>query len=293
MRKRMAALLLAAALLLSLSGCGVFDTKLARAVQKMSKLDSLRLELQAEAVLAVEGPAEQDGGQAALQLPASCSGVFDLKVKPLLVKGETALQYPGGGQKHLACIEQKDGAYYLYSRANAGSLWQKRGLAQWDKLQVSGLRYIVQGAETFSEVGREEIKGSPATRYDGLLAGEYLEGLLQLYGVEELLRDGLGFQLAEGLFSGMKDIPASLWLDESSGMVVRLQLDLRDCAADLAARQLRQSRDASGFDALGLSLSLESLLVTVDLGQFDAIEDISIPDEARAAWGEDTKQPWE
>ena len=292
--KRALALLVAAALLLGLTGCGVFDTRMARAVQKMSKLNSLRLDLTAEMTLslATETAGESAADAPLLKVPAACTGGIDLFTDPLLARSEFTLALPGRTSGLSAYLEKTETCYNLYSLRTTGSIWQKQGFTELDKAKVTGLKYIVQGAETFVQGEEESVNGSPAVRYDGTVVGEYLEGLLELYGVWELLTDGFGFQLAPELFRDMEDVPASLWLDSDSGMIVRVSLDLTGLGAQMGKKQLEDLRKGSGFDALGLSVALDSFVVTVDLSQFDAVEPFAIPEEAQAAWGE-TKQPWE
>ena len=292
--KRALALLLAAVLVLSLTGCGVFDTRMARAVQKMSKLSSLRMDLTAEMTLSLttEAAGESVEAAAVLKVPVRCTSGIDIFTDPLLARAELALDLPGRTTGLSAYLEKTETCYNLYSLRSTGSIWQKQGFTDLNRAKVTGLKYIVQGAETFVQGAEEEIGGAKAVRYDGCIVGEYLEGLLELYGVRELLADGFGLQLAPDLFQEMKDVPASLWLDSDSGMIVRISLDLTELGAQMGGKQLDDLRRASDFDALGLNIALESFVVTVDLSQFDAVEAFAIPEEAQAAWGE-TRQPWE
>ena len=300
------ALLLAAIMIPGLAACGAFGTHRARAIQKMSRLGSLHFVLSAELELALtvaepEGTAEEtaENGEDAeappsrvLPLRADFSADGELYPDPLRAAFQTQLRLPGGVTKGENYVEKKDGAYYLYSRLNDGTLWQKQGLAEGDRGSVKGLKYIIQGAEGFAEAGLEELEGRTAERYDGVIAGEYLAGLLELYQVRAFLSEDLGLRLHEGLFDEPADVPASIWLDQETGMIIRVDLDLTDFADGIADEQLRDSRRALGLDEFGMELDLTGLRLRADLSAFDEAGEFHIPDEALSAWGESV-MPWE
>ena len=300
------ALLLAALLLPSLAACGAFGTHMARAVQKMSRLGSLHFTLNAELELAlrISEPEAELGGAAedaeAEETPqprvqpirADFGADGELYTDPFRAAFRTQLRLPGGVTRGENYVENKDGAFYLYSRLNDGTLWRKQGLTEGDRGSVKGLKYIIQGAESFAEAGLEELGGRPAERYDGVIAGEYLAGLLDLYQVWSFLAEDFGLRLQEGLFDEPADVPASIWLDQETGMIVRVDVDLTDFADGVADEQLRESREALGLDALGLELALTGLRLRVDLSDFDGAGEFRIPDEALSAWGESV-MPWE
>ena len=323
---RVIALLMSALMLISLPGCGVFSTHLARAIQKISKTENLRFELSvtADLELSVADPdtaAAEDGGgkderaQAenartadlsaaeetadtpetagrSIPMQASFSASGALFADPLLVRADSVLTLPGSELRSENYIEKVDSAYYLYSRINDGTFWQKQGLAEREGESVKGLKTIVRVADSFSAVGAEIVHGSVAERYDGLVSGEYLSELFSLYRVWEVLTEEYGLQLQDGLLSAPEDIPASIWLDQESGMIVRVEADLTKFADKIASSQLRSSRNALGLDALGLELTLTGLALSVDLSDFDHVDEFQIPDEAKAAWGEDI-MPWD
>ena len=319
MRKwnRAIALLLAALMLPGLAACGAFGTHMARAVQKMSRLDNLHFALSAELELSLtaaepgkaaapepeaaekDAEAEEKDAETAetptsriLPIRAEFSAEGELYTDPLRAAVQSELRLPGGVTKGENYLEKKDGAYYLYSRRNDGTLWQKRGLAEGDRGSVKGLKYIIQGAEGFTEPGVEELDGRTAERYDGVIAGEYLAGLLELYRVWPFLAEDFGLRLHEGLFDDPADVPASIWLDRETGMIVRVDVDLTDFADAIADEQLRDSREALGLDAFGLELELSALRLRADLSDFDEAGEFRIPDEALSAWGESV-MPWE
>lgn len=290
--RRLLALALGALMLL-LSACNVFETKLAQAVEKMSRKDSVGFALTAELELSLSA----GGGNEEAEAPSiMLSGRFEasgaLYTDPLRLQTNAQLSLPGTQTRWECYLEKDEGAYYLYSRTNDGTLWQKQGLADDGKARIKGLKTIVRGTESFLPAGEEELSGRAAARYDGVLAGEYIAELLELYRVREWLCDELGLQLAEGLFEELPDVPASVWLDRESGMIVRAEAELGELVSSLGARQLALSREASGWDALGLEVHAERAHLTLVLSDFDETAPFRIPDEAKSAWGSDV-MPWD
>ena len=301
------AFFLSVLLLFGLCGCGVFSTRMARAIQNMSKQESLRFELEATLELTltaeepergelVEGdeqstpPVESEARSLPLQGAFSGSGV--LYTDPMKLELETFLSLPGLESRKIVYGEKDEKAYYFYSRSNEGTIWKKQGLAEWSGGKVNILKYLAGASDFFEEAGVETLGGREAQRYDGVLPGDYLAGLFALYHVRDFLCDGLGFQLAEGVLEEPAAIPASIWLDTERNMILRLDADLGDFARSFAAQQLQMIWDALGLESLGLSLDLEGLHVSMRFFDFNASKGMQIPDEAKSAWGDSVK-PWE
>ena len=300
--KKLLALLLAAVMLLGLSGCGVFDTKMAKALQKMSKLRNLHYEISADLSLnfrqaQTEEEADADAAEEGTILPAitvdgSFRGSGELFVDPLLVKMDTKVRVPGFESSKRLYLEKKDNVIFVYSLANGGTIWEKQGFALEEKARVSALRFLITGLESFEITDDPDLQQEGTTCFRGVLGGEFLQELLEMFEVESTLTEGLGLRLAEGLFGEFTDVPAYLWLDNSTGMISRVDVDLTETGANLARRQLAELREASAFDSLGLETELTQLRLSVQLSRFDEAESFAIPDEAQAPWGE-TVMPWE
>ena len=282
-----------AVVMLFLSGCSVFETKLARAIEKMSRKDNLNFELSLILELEIASASDPEGDtDRFLRLPGSFDVTGSLYTDPFRMKADAKLTLPGSQTRWECYLEKDEAAYYLYSRINDGTLWQKQGLADDGKAKIKGLDYIVKGTENFAPAGEELVGGQPAERFDGVIPGEYLSSLLQLYRVHEFLGEELGLDLADGLFDDLADVPASVWLDQESRMIVQIDAELGELLSLLAERSLAESRGASSFDTLGLEMSLERAHLSLRLRDFNEAEDFQIPDEARSAWGSDV-MPWD
>ena len=278
---------------LFLSGCNLFETKLARAVEKMSRKDNCHFTLSVDLELALKADSDsEDGAERALTLPGRFEAEGILYANPLQMRANAGFSMAGSKTRWECWLEKDEGAYYLYSRLNDGTLWQKQGLADDGKNRVKGLGYIVKGAESFAPAGEETLGDLTAERYDGVIPGEYISGLLKIYRLQEWLSDELGLQLADGLFDDLADVPCSVWMDTESRMIVRAEAELGDLLSQLVSRQLAENREAVSFDTLGLDVSLEKAHLSLLLSDFDGAEAFHVPAEAKSAWGGEA-MPWD
>ena len=87
-------------------------------------------------------------------------------------------------------------------------------------------------------------------------------------------------------------MPASVWVDAGTGMIVRGEADLTAIAAAIAEKQMEDGRAALGLDDFGAELALTGLRLELELSGFNESAAFEIPEEAKAAWGESVK-PWE
>lgn len=285
--KKIAALLLSACLLLGLTGCGLFSTKMARAMQKMSKVGSLHIDVQVDLQL------ELGAGAKTAPVNGRLSGGVDLFPDPLLARADLQLDLPGFERQLLYYFEKENDVLNIYSNTNGGSVWEKRAsVLNGPAVKVNGLRYFVDGTSDFELVGPETVDGVEAVRYDGTISGEYLKGLVELYDLPNRLAEGYGLELPDGLLDDLRDVDASLWLSAEDGTIARVELDATELAEMLADSLLADMRRESGMNRVGVELRLKSLTGKAVLSDFDKVEKFQIPDEAVAAWGEE-KQPWD
>lgn len=281
---KLAALLLAVLMLLGLTGCGAFETKMARAVQKISKADSLRLEVLDELSVDVTAAGKT------VSVPVTLSGTVELYLGPLKARAELTLETPGGLTELLYYIEESGDVFNIYQNINGGAAWQKMGLTAGHDIRADGLRYIVDGAETFERV-EEPGADDGSFRYAGEIPGAFIQGFLELYEVREQLEEEYGLTLDETLFQDLSGIPTSLWLNKK-GELDLILLEPGALVDGLLGKLLADPLAASGLDGLDITVRVTENRIIIQLGDFDRLESMEIPEDARRAAG-DEMEPWE
>ncbi|MDO4973450.1 MAG: hypothetical protein Q4E38_04505 [Eubacteriales bacterium] len=283
--KKLAALLLAVVLVMSLSGCGAFETKMARAWQKLDKLDSLRLDVEDDLSVSVAV------GEQRVPIPLKLSGTVDLYLNPVQAKADLVLTWPGKETKLTAYLQEDGETMNVYWNLNGGVLWEKASLtASHPRLKPNGIKYIIECVETFREVEQPGVTDG-SSRFDGQLPGSFIQGFLEIYEVENRLADDFGLEVPEGLFASLNSVPASLWINRDG----ELDLIVLEPAAFLNGflpRLFADYRAASGLDQLPLTYTVENNRIILQLSHFDELEMLVIPEKVLSPWG-DGAADWE
>ena len=289
--RKLACLLLALAMMLSLAACGSFEMKMARAAQKMEKLQSYRTDIKVDL-----GMSMSLLGQS-MPLDMTMKGTGDVNTEPERTKMELDMELLGD-TVHMLSYSEKDGDSFIsYLSQDNGETWVRRSV---DRGGLRGLAdkkdlgMLLKLAESFEETGTETLRGSEATVYSGVIQGEDIDEAVQLSGVLESLYESMGMDAgASDLdLSGCGSIPTTIAIDNKSGMIVRYTMDLCEVLQNLMPLLMDQAMSAmaaetglEGLDlgALGLEIKIERAFTTAELYDFDAVGPIEIPDAARAA----------
>lgn len=279
---RIIALMLAAVMLLSLTGCGSFEIRMAKAAKKMAALQSVHMDMDMHMAFSMSFLGES------LDLDMNMDGSIDMQTQPLRAKIEMGMALLDANLDMLMYLEQNGGEYTAYISADKGASWERESMTAEEAAAQTGdltenLKIFIDCAKSFQEAGQETVNGAEATRYDGELTGESLESALELSGAKEMLGEGLGAKLSADAFTGLESIPCSVWIDNKSGMVVRYDMDMGAVMQSLMKDMMDEVLASQGLEGLGVEMEFREVTVSVILSQFDAVGEIVIPDSAKAA----------
>ena len=293
--KKILVIVLALAMVLSLSACGAFETKMAKAAQKMSKAESFRMDMDMDMDMSISLMGESLG------IDANVEAKMDIITKPAKMGGSMTMDIMDEEIEFLFYLEQTDDGYTLYLSPDDGESWVRRDVEGVEAPEVSKteqLGMLAKLAETFEEQGTEEIRGSAATVYKGIILGADISAVIAESGaLEQLaeLQDSAEIDLSGLDFSNLSDIPATIAIDNKSGMISRYTMDMTDIMQDfmgsimdVVLAQVAKESGMEGVDlaALGLTVEINKVEATVDLFDYDAVKTVEIPQaalEAKAA----------
>lgn len=275
--KKAAALLLAAALMLSLSACGSFETKMAKATAKMSELESCHMDMDMQLNMAMSVM----GQDLDLDVSGICS--IDEQQEPLRMKMDMDVSTMGFSQRLLFYMEKSGDDFTTYISPDGGDSWIKETVEAEDMPEQTdkgnSLMLFADCAASFKKAGTETVLGSDATRYDGELTGEDIEKALELSGAEETLSESLEMDDISQLGS----MPCSIWIDNRSGMIVRCDMDATLLMQSLMTAVMDKALDTPETQGVDVEMEINTVTVSMVLSQFDRVDEIEIPAEARAA----------
>lgn len=273
--KKAMACLLGLTLVLSLCACGSPRTSaevMKRAGENLAKVKSMTFDMTLEMSMSA-------GGET-VDMVVGMEG--ETTTEPVVVHADTAIDLGALGAMEMELYaEQNDDTVTTYISA----------LGQWRKEEApldeenaaldakgdmgSSLAY----ASGLEEIGVETVGGVEAARYDGVITKEHLQEVLKNTGVLDDLGDAMDLKksledAAENT-AGLGDIPISIWIDKEAMLPVRYEMDMTEMMQKL-------------MDQVSTAVSMEyptvsRVKVSMTIGGIDAVDAITIPDEARNA----------
>lgn len=277
--KKVLALLLALAMVLCLSACGSFEKKMAKSAAKMGQLDSMHadMELSLGMNLSVIGQS--------MDMDITIKSGIDMNTEPFAMKMDMDVEAMGIGQQAQVYIVDEAGERVAYASDDGGKTWE-RGTVEVD-VDVNGmsvkdsLALLSKWADSFEKTGEENINGSIATKYSGAIDAESLVQMMESVGADEALEAGLGVDFDGDDAAALKDVPVSIWIDNKSGMVVRMDMDMTELMqsllSDIIDETISGAMDGSGLGNLPLDMQLSTAAATVEFSQFDEVGKIELP----------------
>lgn len=273
--KKAMACLLGMTLVLSLCACGSPRTSaevMKRAGENLAKVKSMTFDMTLEMSMSA-------GGET-VDMVVGMEG--ETTTEPVVVHADMAIDLGALGAMEMELYaEQNDDTVTTYISA----------LGQWRKEEApldeenaaldakgdmgSSLAY----ASGLEEIGVETVGGVEAARYDGVITKEHLQEVLKSTGVLDDLGDAMDLKksledAAENT-AGLGDIPISIWIDKEAMLPVRYEMDMTEMMQKL-------------MDQVSTAVSMEyptvsRVKVSMTIGGIDAVDAITIPDEAKNA----------
>lgn len=269
--KRILVFAILAAMLLSLCGCGMFRTHVAKAAIKMSKLESLHadVEMQIGMGISVLG---QD-----VNADATVTGGADIQRDPERVYVNMNAEVAGFEQNMLFYGVGRDDGFDVYSSADSGESWTKDSIENDDSSKSSKadgksvFLLLSDSAASFKEYGKEKVNGSDAIRYNGKITSDELKQALELADVKQSLEESLDVELDDDVFEDLGDVPVSIWIDVKSGMIVRVEMDMSDVMQGLVPVLVDKAMEKTDV-GIGVNTKVYDVTLSVTLSEFDAVQ---------------------
>lgn len=269
--KRILVFAILAAMLLSLCGCGMFRTHVAKAAIKMSKLESLHadIEMQIGMGISVLG---QD-----VNADATVTGGADIQRDPERVYVNMNAEVAGFEQNMLLYAVGRDDGFDVYSSADSGDSWTKDSIENDDSSKNSKadgkslFLLLSDSAASFKEYGKEKVNGSDAIRYNGKITSDELRQALELANAKQALEESLDVELDDDVFEDLGDVPVSIWIDVKSGMIVRIEMDMSDVMQGLVPVLVDKAMEKADI-GIGVNTKVYEVTVSITLSEFDAVQ---------------------
>ena len=269
--KRILVFAILAAMLLSLCGCGMFRTHVAKAAIKMSKLDSLHADIEMQIGMGISLLGQDVNADAAI------TGGADIQRDPERVYVNLMAEVAGFEQNLLFYGVGRDDGFDVYSSADSGDSWTKDSIENDDSSKSSKadgksvFLLLSDSAASFKEYGKEKVNGSDAIRYNGKITSDELKQALELADVKQSLEESLDVELDDDVFEDLGDVPVSIWIDVKSGMIVRVEMDMSDVMQGLVPVLVDKAMEKTDV-GIGVNTKVYDATVSITLSEFDAVQ---------------------
>ena len=269
--KRILVFAILAAMLLSLCGCGMFRTHVAKAAIKMSKLESLHADVEMQIGMGISVLGQDVNADAAV------TGGADIQRDPERVYVNMNAEVAGFEQNMLLYAVGRDGGADVYSSADSGESWTKDSIENDDSSKSSKadgksvFLLLSDSAASFKEYGKEKVNGADAIRYNGKITSDELKQALELADVKQSLEESLDVELDDDVFADLGDVPVSIWIDVKSGMIVRIEMDMSDVMQGLVPVLVDKAMEKTDI-GIGVNTKVYDVTVSITLSEFDAVQ---------------------
>ena len=295
--QKVLALLLISLMALSLSGCSLIT--ITKTASNMNSLKSVSADLALNLGMDMTMMDETSPFEIAV------SGPFDFDLANGKGKADLTLDLMGENVDLLLYYERLEDKFVIYTSADNGETWSKNETAlsdqqEKDSSDLKSLAMIKKLSKSFEETGTETVRGKEAVIYSGNILWEDLAGDVDLSSAAEAAGSASGMPLdfSDLDLTALGSIPVTVGYDKENDLIVKGSADLTETVQNLipmvmkvvmksiaAESGMEDSAEMEDFDLsdLGFSLDIQTLNVSAELYNFDAVGEITIPPEALAA----------
>ena len=295
--QKVLALLLISLMALSLSGCSLIT--ITKTASNMNSLKSVSADLALNLGMDMTMMDETSPFEIAV------SGPFDFDLANGKGKSDLTLDLMGENVNLLLYYERLEDKFVIYTSADNGETWSKNETAlsdqqEKDSSDLKSLAMIKKLSKSFEETGTETVRGKEAVIYSGNILWEDLVGDVDLSSAAEAAgsASGMSLDFSDLDLAALGSIPVTVGYDKENDLIVKGSADLTETVQNLipmvmkvvmksiaAESGMEDSAEMEDFDLseLGFTLDIQTLTVSAELYNFDAVGEITIPPEALAA----------
>lgn len=274
---RIAALIAAAILALSLTACGGSGNQPGTSKDPLiASQENMNAASSMDAVMTMNMEMEV-AGESIKTVTSMDMTIFN---KPLRMKVDATTE--AAGQSALITIyaeESDDGSYMMYM--SDGTNWYSTTASAEDLGQYEvnqSMSAYIDSASSFKQEGTETVDGVSAYKYTGVITGENMKKvMLESGALNSMSSLGVDENQMEDMLSDLGDIPVTLWISETDLYPVRYDMDMTAIMDGLIQAVLANL----GEQAEGLTMSIPEMTMTITCSNFNNATEFSIPDEAK------------
>ena len=266
----------AAAMTIFVSGCGgsqvdtaEVDTLLAQAKNTMETEESMAAEMTMEMDMGMNGETIETTTLASIRSQQN----------PLTMAMEMSMVMSDGtevDQMQMYAVEE-DG--HLRTYMSTADVWYAETLELGDLSQYiaeENLDLYLDHITDITSSKQEEVNGTKTTKITGVITGDAMKEAIAGSGLTASAQSmGISEEMMADLYDELGDLPISLWID-AEGYVLKYEMDM----TEMMQKIMNESMKAMGASEEDLLVKIEKTGITMVCSQFNAVEEIVIPEAA-------------
>lgn len=128
----------------------------------------------------------------------------------------------------------------------------------------------------FKATKQETVNGIQTTMISGIITGDAMEQAIADSGLTASAASmGLSEETLASLYEELNDLPVSLWID-AEGYVLKYEMNMTEMMQKIMAESMK----ALGASEEDILMDIEKTTITMVCSDFNAVEEIVIPEEA-------------
>lgn len=247
----------------------------AAAQENMKTITSIDASTVMEMDMVVSANGEEQSLESVTTMDMSC--IYD----PLQMSMDMTVDAgEAGSMTTTMYVENTDDGCMAYM--NDGSGWQSQEISVTDVDQYdfsTDMGLYLNGNYNFQSEGKDEVDGAAAYKYTGAITGDEMKDLMLSSGaLDSVSRLGMDTSQVDGMLDGLGDLKIDLWIDEATLYPVKYEIDMTEAMDTLMSNMIA----AMGEQGEGLSMSIPKMVVSMTCSNYNGVSEISIPEEAKA-----------
>ena len=199
---------------------------------------------------------------------------MDIQSDPDIVKMEGTLNSMGNSVNYLYYGVQDGDDMQTYVSYDNGATWTSEssdvsGLAD----QANSMNSWILEAESAEFVGTETDAGVEASMYTCEIPGS-------AFAESNDMLSSLGGGIDASLLEDIKPVPATIWIDNETGLILRISVDMAEYMRTILERGMQAQMAEAGVD-IAIEFDVKHATLNIMMSQFDSIAPIVIPEEAK------------
>lgn len=267
-------------MMISLAGCGgdnggsSTEDVMKTAQEELAKVKSMNYDMSMIMNMSTNGQTVE----------SNTTGKIAYNADPLAMEMTMNMDMAGQKVNMVMYAVQEGSDLVMYMSPDNGTSWAKQTMADASELEQynaqESMAIYLENIDSFKENGTEQINGSDAARYDGVISNDALNEVMEASGAaSQLTQYGITEEQAADMYKDLGDLPISIWIDKESSLPVKYEMDMTTMMQTIMNKVV----ETLGEAAAGAEITIDKMFISMTLYDFNNVNEITLPEAAKNA----------